>query len=42
MELEMLLGLTEEEAHHQEALDAMQRLLDHLDAQLPDGGEAGA
>lgn len=33
MEFEMLLGIAEEEAHHQEALDAMQRLLEHLDAQ---------
>ena len=33
MEFEMLLGVPEEEAHHQEALDAMQRLLEQLDAQ---------
>src|SRR5579884_932671 len=37
MEFEMLLGLTEQEAHHQEALDAMQRLLDHLDEQASRG-----
>jgi AcrR family transcriptional regulator len=33
MEFEMLLGMSEQETHHQEALDAMQRLLQHLDAQ---------
>ncbi len=39
MEFEMLLGGDETEMHHQEALDAMQRLLEHLDRQaglLPD------
>jgi AcrR family transcriptional regulator len=33
MEFETLLGISEAEAHHQEALDAMQRLLEHLDTQ---------
>ena len=33
MEFEMLLGAREDEMHHQEALDAMQRLLESLDAQ---------
>jgi hypothetical protein len=33
MEFEMLLGGSEAEMHHQEALDAMQRLLQHLDRQ---------
>src|SRR5207245_2874969 len=32
MEFEMLLGVREDEAHHHEALDAMQRLLEELDA----------
>jgi AcrR family transcriptional regulator len=40
MEFEMLLGGSEAEMHHQEALDAMQRLLEHLDrvAGLSPGG----
>ena len=33
MEFEMLLGLSEEQAHHQEALDVLQRLLEHFDKQ---------
>jgi AcrR family transcriptional regulator len=33
MEFEMLVGIGDEEAHHQEALDAMQLLLERLDAQ---------
>ncbi len=33
MEFEMLLGIPESQAHHQEALDAMQRLLEHFDGQ---------
>ena len=33
MEFEMLLGVPESQAHHQEALDAMQRLLEHFDRQ---------
>ena len=33
MEFEMLLGIPESQAHHQEALDAMQRLLEHFDKQ---------
>lgn len=33
MEFEMLLGESEADTHHQEALDAMQRLLEHLDRQ---------
>lgn len=33
MEFEMLLGAGEFETHHHEALDAMQRLLEHLDKQ---------
>ncbi|GAC1518673.1 MAG: hypothetical protein NVS2B16_24240 [Chloroflexota bacterium] len=32
MEFEMLLGMSEEDAHHLEALDAMQKLLEDLDA----------
>jgi hypothetical protein len=32
MEWEMLLGVEEQDAHHQEALDAMERLLEALDA----------
>jgi AcrR family transcriptional regulator len=31
MEFEMVLGMTEEEGHHREALAAMQRLLEQLD-----------
>src|SRR6266571_1944218 len=31
MEFEMLLGISEEQAHHQEALDALQQLLEHFD-----------
>jgi AcrR family transcriptional regulator len=40
MEFEMLLGAGELETHHKEALDAMQRLLEHLDrvAGLSPGG----
>ena len=33
MEFEMLLGIPETQAHHQEALDAMQQLLEHFDRQ---------
>jgi hypothetical protein len=33
MEFEMLLGIPDTQAHHQEALDAMQRLLEHFDRQ---------
>jgi AcrR family transcriptional regulator len=33
MEFEMLLGIPESQAHHKEALDAMQRLLEHFDRQ---------
>ena len=33
MEFEMLLGIPESQAHHQQALDAMQRLLEHFDRQ---------
>ena len=33
MEFEMLLGIPESQVHHQKALDAMQRLLDHFDRQ---------
>src|SRR5258708_6361205 len=33
MECEMLLGIPESQAHHQEALDAMQRLLEQFDQQ---------
>ena len=33
MEWEMLLGVEEKHAHHQEALDAVQRLLERLDRQ---------
>ncbi|MDQ2743826.1 MAG: hypothetical protein M3Z66_16235, partial [Chloroflexota bacterium] len=33
MEFEMLLGVEEEVGHYREALDAMQQLLEHLDAQ---------
>jgi AcrR family transcriptional regulator len=33
MEFEMLLGISEEQAHHQEALDVLQRLLEHFDKQ---------
>lgn len=33
MEFEMLVGLGEEHAHHQEALDAMQLILERLDEQ---------
>lgn len=31
MEFEMLLGIPESQAHHQEALDAMKQLLEHFD-----------
>jgi AcrR family transcriptional regulator len=34
MEFEMLLGIPDSLAHHQEALDAMQHLLDHFDRQI--------
>jgi AcrR family transcriptional regulator len=33
MEFETLLGIPDSQAHHQEALDAMQRLLEHFDRQ---------
>jgi AcrR family transcriptional regulator len=33
MEFEMLLGIPDTQAHHQEALDAMQQLLEHFDRQ---------
>ncbi len=33
MEFEMLLGLSEAQAHHQEALNALQQLLEHFDRQ---------
>jgi AcrR family transcriptional regulator len=33
MEFEMLLGISEAQAHHQEALDVLQRLLEHFDRQ---------
>jgi AcrR family transcriptional regulator len=33
MEFEMLLGISEEQAHHQKALDAFQQLLEHFDNQ---------
>ena len=33
MEFEMLLGIGEDDAHHQDAMDAMQRLLQMLDTQ---------
>lgn len=33
MEFEMLLGISEAQAHHQEALEAFQRLLEHFDRQ---------
>jgi AcrR family transcriptional regulator len=33
MEFEMLLGISEAQAHHQEALDALQQMLEHFDAQ---------
>ena len=33
MEFEMLLGISEAQAHHQEALEAMQKLLEHFDQQ---------
>lgn len=33
MEFEMLLGIPESQAHHQQALDALQRLLEHFDKQ---------
>ena len=33
MEFEMLLGISDTQAHHQEALDALQRLLEHFDRQ---------
>lgn len=33
MEFEMQLGISEAQAHHQEALDVMQRLLEHFDRQ---------
>ncbi len=33
MEFEMLLGISESQAHHRQALDAMQRLLEHFDRQ---------
>jgi AcrR family transcriptional regulator len=33
MEFEMLLGISEAQTHHQEALDALQRLLEHFDRQ---------
>lgn len=34
MEFEMLIGMREEDAHHQEALDGMQHILDLLDMQM--------
>ena len=34
MEFEVLLGIPDTQAHHQEALDAMQRLLEHFDRQV--------
>ena len=33
MEFEMLLGIPESQTHHQEALDAMQQMLEHFDRQ---------
>lgn len=33
MEFEMLLGISGEQTHHQEALDALQQLLEHYDRQ---------
>ncbi len=33
MEFEMLLGISEKQAHHQEALDALQQLLEYFDRQ---------
>lgn len=33
MEFEMLLGISDERSHHQEALDALQQLLEHFDRQ---------
>jgi len=33
MEFEMLLGISEAQAYHQEALDALQQLLEHFDRQ---------
>jgi AcrR family transcriptional regulator len=33
MEFEMLLGISEGQAHHQEALDALQQMLEHFDRQ---------
>lgn len=33
MEFEMLLGISEEQTHHQKALDAFQQILEHFDQQ---------